>query len=91
MRRRELLRRGSLVLVLGAHQIARGATILAVRLWPAPDYSRVTIESDGLLTTTHTVVGSPPRVASASNLLLGGAAAKSAQVPFHTWLPGAAW
>jgi N-acetylmuramoyl-L-alanine amidase len=32
-----------------AHR-ARGATILAVRVWPAPDYSRVTIESDGPLT-----------------------------------------
>ena len=40
---------GSLVLLLGAHQIARGASIVAVRVWPAPDYTRVTIESDGLL------------------------------------------
>ncbi|EER57912.1 hypothetical protein AcdelDRAFT_4517, partial [Acidovorax delafieldii 2AN] len=47
--RRTLLQAGSLVLLLGAQQIARGATILAVRVWPAPEYSRVTIESDGQL------------------------------------------
>jgi N-acetylmuramoyl-L-alanine amidase len=48
MHRRRLLQ-GSVVLLLGAHQIARGATVVAVRLWPAPDYTRLTIESDGLL------------------------------------------
>ena len=37
--RRTLLQAGSLVLLLGAQQIARGATILAVRIWPAPEYS----------------------------------------------------
>jgi N-acetylmuramoyl-L-alanine amidase len=51
MKRRSLLRTGSLVLLLGAQQIARGATVVAVRLWPAPDYTRLTIESDGLLTS----------------------------------------
>ena len=35
--RRTLLRAGSLVLLLGTQQIARGATIVAVRDWPAPD------------------------------------------------------
>lgn len=49
MKRRELLRSGSVVLLLGAHQIAFGATVVAVRLWPAPEYTRLTIESDGLL------------------------------------------
>jgi N-acetylmuramoyl-L-alanine amidase len=51
IKRRELLRAGGIVLVLGAHQIVRGATVVAVRLWPAPDYTRLTIESDGLLTS----------------------------------------
>jgi N-acetylmuramoyl-L-alanine amidase len=51
MQRRQLLRAGSLVLLVGAHQIVRGATVVAVRLWPAPDYTRLTIESDGLLTS----------------------------------------
>lgn len=53
MKRRKLLQ-GSLVLLLGSHQIAHGATIVAVRLWPAPDYTRLTIESDGLLATRTT-------------------------------------
>ena len=47
--RRSLLRAGSLVLLLGTQQIAHGASVVAVRLWPAPDYTRVTIESDGEL------------------------------------------
>lgn len=52
MKRRSLLRSsGSLVLLLGTHHIAAGATVVAVRLWPAPDYTRLTIESDGLLTS----------------------------------------
>ncbi len=49
--------------MLGVHQIARGATILAVRVWPAADYTRVTIESDARLTSQQLVVGSPPRLA----------------------------
>ena len=48
-RRRLLLQGGSLVLLLGTHHIARGASIVAVRLWPAEDYTRVTIESDTAL------------------------------------------
>jgi N-acetylmuramoyl-L-alanine amidase len=63
MKRRDLVRGGTLVLLLGAQQIARGATILAVRVWPAPDYTRVTIESDGLLVSTQVVVPDPPRLA----------------------------
>lgn len=59
-KRRDLLQAGSLVLLLGAHQIARGATVLAVRLWPAPEYTRLTIESDGLL-ASRTIRG-PQRV-----------------------------
>jgi N-acetylmuramoyl-L-alanine amidase len=63
MKRRSLLQGGSLVLMLGAHHIARGATILAVRIWPAPDYSRVTIESDGELKAKQFFVTTPPRLA----------------------------
>ncbi len=61
--RRALLQAGALVLLLGRAHIARGATILAVRIWPAPDYSRVTIESDGQLSTRQLFVASPPRLA----------------------------
>ncbi len=63
MKRRALLQSGSLVLLLGTRHIARGATILAVRLWPAPDYSRVTIESDNELKARQFFVANPPRLA----------------------------
>jgi N-acetylmuramoyl-L-alanine amidase len=61
--RRDLLRQGSLVLLLGTQQIARGATIVAVRVWPAPEYSRVTVESDGALSSKQVVMTNPPRLA----------------------------
>ena len=63
MKRRQLLQSGAVVLLLGAHHLARGATILAVRVWPAPDYSRVTIEADSLLAFSQTFVPNPPRLA----------------------------
>ncbi|MGJ7608707.1 N-acetylmuramoyl-L-alanine amidase [Variovorax sp. LT1R20] len=63
LKRRVLLQGGSIALMLGVHQIARGATILAVRVWPAADYTRVTIESDARLSSQQLVVGSPPRLA----------------------------
>lgn len=62
-RRRGLLQMGSLVLLLGTQHIAWGATILAVRVWPAPDYSRVTLESDTPLVVKQFFVPSPPRLA----------------------------
>ncbi|WP_137921593.1 N-acetylmuramoyl-L-alanine amidase [Hydrogenophaga sp. 2FB] len=63
LNRRTLLQTGSLVLLLGAQQIARGASVLAVRIWPAEDYTRVTIESDALLQARHQFVNEPPRLA----------------------------
>ena len=63
MKRRSALRAGSLVLLLGTQHLARGATILAVRVWPAPDYSRVTIESDQPLKAKQFFVTTPPRLA----------------------------
>ncbi len=61
--RRSLLQVGSLVLLLGPHHIARGASVLAVRIWPAEDYTRVTIESDTKLVTRYSFVDNPPRLA----------------------------
>ena len=61
--RRALLQAGSLVLLLGTQQIARGATIVAVRVWPADDYWRVTIESDQPLRAKKFFVTTPPRLA----------------------------
>ena len=61
--RRALLQAGSVVLLLGRREIAWGATIIAVRVWPAPDYSRVTLESDAPLKARSFLVGEPPRLA----------------------------
>jgi N-acetylmuramoyl-L-alanine amidase len=61
-RRRALQRMGSLVLLLGASQLARGATIVAVRVWPALAYTRVTIESDQLLAARHFLTEGPYRL-----------------------------
>ena len=63
LHRRTLLQAGTLVLLLGRAQLARGASILGVRVWPANDYTRVTIESDTALVTRYTIVGQPPRLA----------------------------
>ena len=63
MKRRDLLQAGAVALTLGMAHLARGATILTVRVWPAPDYSRVTIESDTALVATPQFVPSPPRLA----------------------------
>ncbi len=61
-RRRALARLGSAVLLLGTAQIARGAAILAVRVWPAKAYTRVTIESDTPLVARHQVTEMPYRL-----------------------------
>ena len=62
MKRRSLLKSGALVLLLGTQHLARGATIVAVRVWPAPDYSRVTLESDTALKAKQFFIPSPPRL-----------------------------
>jgi N-acetylmuramoyl-L-alanine amidase len=41
---------------------ASAAQILAVRVWPADEYTRVTLENDGELKTTHLMVADPPRL-----------------------------
>lgn len=67
MKRRELLRAGlgasTVLLTLTKAEIAWGANIVAVRMWPSPDYSRVTIESDQALSYSQTFVADPPRLA----------------------------
>ena len=61
-RRRALGRMGSLMLLLGARDIAWGAAIVAVRVWPANDYTRVTIESDTALSARHFLASAPDRL-----------------------------
>ena len=67
MKRRQLLRAGlgasTLLFTLTKADIAWGANIVAVRMWPSPDYSRITIESDQALSYSQTFVADPPRLA----------------------------
>ncbi|GJG93836.1 N-acetylmuramoyl-L-alanine amidase [Cupriavidus pauculus] len=53
---------GTVVLTLAGPQIASGAGIVAVRVWPAEDYTRVTIESDEKLVAVHQMIRSPDRL-----------------------------
>ena len=61
-RRNALRAMGATVLVLGAREIAFGASIVAVRVWPADDYTRVTIESDAALSARHFIAENPARL-----------------------------
>jgi N-acetylmuramoyl-L-alanine amidase len=42
--------------------LAHGATVVAVRVWPAREYTRVTLELDEPLRTSHFTVTDPPRL-----------------------------
>jgi N-acetylmuramoyl-L-alanine amidase len=59
--RRQALQ-GSLVLCLAGPQLVWGAGIVAVRVWPAPDYTRLTIEADGPLVAKHFLTEQPGRL-----------------------------
>ena len=61
--RRTVLKAGTtLLLSLIAHGAARAAQIVAVRVWPAADYTRVTLENDSKLKATHFMVKDPHRL-----------------------------
>ena len=61
-RRAALRSMGTLALLLQGPQLAFGASIVGVRVWPAADYTRVTIESDEALVARHFVTGEPFRL-----------------------------
>ena len=61
-RRHAVQRMGCMVLLLSTAQLARGAAIVAVRVWPARDYTRVTIESDQPLAARHLLTAAPLRL-----------------------------
>jgi N-acetylmuramoyl-L-alanine amidase len=64
-KRRDLLKRiaqTSALVFLGPAQIAWGAKLLAVRMWPAEDYTRVTLESDEKLKVSHQLLTQPNRL-----------------------------
>ena len=63
IKRRDAIQLGTLILLLGTQHIARGATIVAVRVWPSKDYTRLTIESDGEIKARQFFVAEPPRLA----------------------------
>src|SRR4051812_2996807 len=61
--RRTVLKAGApLLLSVVAPVRAYAAQILAVRVWPAEDYTRVTLENDTNLKTTHFIVKDPERL-----------------------------
>ena len=62
-KRRTILKAGgTLLLSVVAPLKASAAQIMAVRVWPADEYTRVTLENDGELKTTHFMVPDPPRL-----------------------------
>lgn len=65
LKRRELLKRiaqTSALILLTPSQIAWGAKLVAVRIWPAEDYTRVTLESDQALKVSHQLLSNPYRL-----------------------------
>ncbi|CAB3756081.1 N-acetylmuramoyl-L-alanine amidase [Paraburkholderia solisilvae] len=65
-RRRQILRAGASTLVLGLSvsvpRLAFASSVLGVRVWPARDYTRVTIESDQPLQNNQQLLQSPDRL-----------------------------
>lgn len=63
-RRRQILKAGASTLVLGlaAPRLAWATSVVGVRVWPARDYTRVTIESDQPLSTTQQMLKGPDRL-----------------------------
>jgi N-acetylmuramoyl-L-alanine amidase len=61
-RRAVLKAGGTLLLSVLAPLPARAAQILGVRVWPAADYTRVTLENDSELKATHFIAANPPRL-----------------------------
>lgn len=64
--RRQLLRYAGASLILAVSPLAGAAarqpSVLAVRIWPAADYTRVTLEHEGQLKYTHFLVENPDRL-----------------------------
>ncbi|MDO4796312.1 MAG: N-acetylmuramoyl-L-alanine amidase [Brachymonas sp.] len=61
--RRTLLKYSGLLPLMSAlPQLAHAAEVVAVRIWPAQDYTRITLESEGALQYTQTFYTDPPRL-----------------------------
>ncbi|MGH8807012.1 MAG: N-acetylmuramoyl-L-alanine amidase [Noviherbaspirillum sp.] len=61
-RRTVLKAGGTLLLSVFSPMSAQAAQILAVRVWPAEDYTRVTLENDTNLKASHFIVKDPERL-----------------------------
>src|SRR5690554_1237979 len=61
-RRRLITTAGSLFILPVIPSLARAATILAVRTWPADEYTRVTLEMDSELKAENFILENPPRL-----------------------------
>lgn len=71
---RRALAQGLALWLLVRHGAGRAATLLGVRVWPAREYTRVTIESDAPLQTQVQFIDQPPRLAlDIRGLVLDGA------------------
>jgi N-acetylmuramoyl-L-alanine amidase len=62
VRRTVLKAGGTLLISLLSPTLSFASQILAVRVWPADDYTRVTLENDTNLKTTHFLVKNPDRL-----------------------------
>jgi N-acetylmuramoyl-L-alanine amidase len=62
VRRTVLKAGGTLLISLLSPTLSFASQILAVRVWPADDYTRVTLENDTNLKTTHFLIKNPDRL-----------------------------
>jgi N-acetylmuramoyl-L-alanine amidase len=60
--RRQLLACAAGLTLLGSADFARAARLLALRLWPAREYTRITLESDEPLRQRHSLSADPHRL-----------------------------
>jgi N-acetylmuramoyl-L-alanine amidase len=73
-RRRVLQGAGAFALAFAAARGAHARTVVAVRVWPADEYTRITLESDGALSAKTQHLASPDRlVIDIDDLELDGA------------------
>ena len=63
LKRREFLASsGALLFAASSPLFAQSSSIIAVRVWPAKDYTRVTLELEAPLKFTHQVIRNPDRL-----------------------------
>ena len=56
------LQKVGFLILLGVNEIAYGAKIMGVRIWPSEDYTRITLESDTPLPITQQMLTNPDRL-----------------------------